>query len=156
MLANGSVQTQNLGTTWAHGIEAEVDKNWDSGARLRLYGSYTRDEHGGQLLANSPQWIAGTSLAFPIINARTFLAIEPQIIGPQRNDQFTYTHATFLTNIVLTSRDIVKGLDLQVSAYDIFSNGNAPHAAATAHSISSSPRSTIPARNSLGSLTYRF
>ena len=154
VLADGSVQTQNRGTTWAHGIEAEADKNWDSGARLRLYGTYTRDEHGGQLLANSPQWIVGTSLAFPVINARTFLAIEPQIIGPQRNDQFIYTHPTFLTNIVLTSRDVVKGLDLQVGAYDIFSNG----ARMPRDSAFNQFQSTLdyPTTKFLASLMYRF
>jgi outer membrane receptor for ferrienterochelin and colicin len=154
VLADGSVQTQNLGTTWAHGIEAEVDKTWDGGARLRLYGSYTRDEHGGQLLANSPQWIAGTSLAFPIINPRTFLAIEPQIIGPQRNDQFIYTHTTFLTNIVLTSKDVINGLDLQVGAYDIFSNG----ARMPRDSAFNQVQSTLsyPTTKFLAGLTYRF
>jgi outer membrane receptor for ferrienterochelin and colicins len=123
VLADGDVQTQNVGTTWAHGIEAEVDKTWDTGARLRVYGTFTRDEHDSNLLTNSPQWIAGASIAIPVINPRTFLAIEPQIVGPQKNDLGEYTQSTYLTNIVLTSREFAPGWDLQAGAYDIFSNG---------------------------------
>ncbi len=154
VLADGSVQTQNRGTTWAHGIEGEIDKSWDSGARLRLYGSYTRDEHSGHLIANSPQWIAGTSLAFPVFNRRTFLALEPQIIGPQSNDTGLMTQATFLTNVVLTSRDVVKGLDLQVGAYDIFSNGARMPRDSAFNQFQ--PTLNYPSTKFLASLTYRF
>lgn len=154
VLGDGTIQTQNRGTTWAHGIEAEADKTWSSGARLRLYGTFTRDEHSSNLLANSPQWIVGTSLAFPIFNPRTFLAIEPQIVGPQTNDTGLMTQATFLTNIVLTSRDVVKGLDLQVGAYDIFSNGARMPRDSAFNQFQ--PTLNYPTTKFLASLTYRF
>jgi hypothetical protein len=82
------------------------------------------------------------------------LAIEPQIIGPQRNDQFIYTHTTFLTNIVLTSKDVINGLDLQVGAYDIFSNG----ARMPRDSAFNQVQSTLsyPTTKFLAGLTYRF
>jgi iron complex outermembrane receptor protein len=154
VLANGTVQTQNVGTTWANGIEGEVDKTWENGARLRLYGSFTCDEHGGNLLANSPQWITGTSIAFPVLNRRTFLAIEPQIIGPQKNDLGQFTQTTFLTNIVLTSREVAKGLDLQIGAYDIFSNGARMPRDSAFNQVQ--PTLNYPSTKYMASLTYRF
>jgi outer membrane receptor for ferrienterochelin and colicins len=154
ILANGTVQTQNLGTTWAHGLEAEVDKNWDSGARMRLYGSYTRDEHAGRQLANSPDWIVGTSFAVPVLNHRTFLAIEPQIIGSQHNDLGEETHPTFLTNIVLTSKEVAKGLDLQIGAYDIFSNNARMPRDSKFNQVQ--PTLNYPSTKFMAGLTYRF
>ena len=44
----------------------------------------------------------------PGLKNKTFLAVEPQFVGPQKSDLGTYVGATFLTNIVLTSEDVVR------------------------------------------------
>lgn len=154
VLADGDVQTQNVGTTWAHGIEAEVDRQWDSGARLRLYGTAEQAQHGGAALTNSPDWILGTSLAFPVLNPRTFLAIEPQVVGPQKNDLGTYVHTTFLTNIVLTSKEIAKGWDFQIGAYNIFANDARMPRDSAYNQFQ--PTLNYPSTQFLASFTYHF
>ena len=45
-LGDGSVQTQNVGTVWAHGLEGEVQKTFDDGANLRAYLTFVRREAG--------------------------------------------------------------------------------------------------------------
>jgi outer membrane receptor for ferrienterochelin and colicins len=119
---DGSLQYQNVGTDVADGLEAEVDKKWQSGATLRVYGSMDHAERDGDGLTHSPQWIVGLSAAIPIINDRTFIAVEPQIVSGMKSDLGQSTQATYITNIVLTSRDVVKGLDLQLGLYNLLGN----------------------------------
>lgn len=121
-LSDGSTQTQNVGTIWAHGIEAEVAKQWVDGTRIRAYGTYGQVERGGHLLEQSPKWILGTSIAVPVFKRETFLAIEPQIVGSMKSDTGQFVHPTYLTNVVFTSRDLIKGWTLQAGAYNIFAN----------------------------------
>ena len=121
-LTDGSAQYQNVGTDLAKGVEAELDKRWKSGGTFRLYGSIDRAEQDGDGLTHSPQWIVGLSAAVPIINGRTFIAVEPQIVGGMKSDLGESTQATYITNIVLTSREVVKGLDLQLGLYNLFGN----------------------------------
>ena len=99
-----------------------MDKKWQSGATLRVYGSMDRAERDGDGLTHSPQWIVGLSAAVPIINDRTFIAVEPQIVSGMKSDLGQSTQATYITNIVLTSRDVVKGLDLQLGLYNLLGN----------------------------------
>ncbi len=122
-LADDSFQYQNGGNLYANGVELELQKQWEDGTLFRIYGTYGRATHsGGGHLSHSPDWIAGTSIAFPIFNKKTFLAIEPQVVGPMRSDDIEPTDATFITNIILTSREIAPGMDLQLGAYNLFSH----------------------------------
>ncbi len=73
-------------------------------------------------MTHSPQWIVGVSTVIPVLNNRTFLSIAPQVVGPMNSDADVVTHPTFITNIVLTSREVVKGLDLQLGLYNLFGN----------------------------------
>jgi iron complex outermembrane receptor protein len=119
-LPDGSLQYQNVGTDVARGLEAEIEKKWKSGADFRLYGSVDRAERNGDGLTHSPQWIIGLSTVIPVLNNRTFLSIAPQVVGPMNSDADVVTHPTFITNIVLTSREVVKGLDMQLGLYNLF------------------------------------
>jgi iron complex outermembrane receptor protein len=119
---DGSVQYQNVGTDVARGLEGEIEKRWKSGADFRVYASVDRAERDGGGLTHSPQWIIGVSTAIPVINNRTFLSIAPQVVGPMNSDADVVTHPTFITNIVLTSREIRKGLDFQLGLYNLFGN----------------------------------
>ena len=122
ILPDGSLQTQNGPTLWAHGAEFEVQKQWKSGARLRAFGTYTRAEHDGIVLPHSPKWILGSAAAVPLFGRDTYLAFEPQIVGPMKSDLNQYTKPTFITNVVFTSRDIFKGWTFQAGVYDLFAN----------------------------------
>jgi iron complex outermembrane receptor protein len=121
VLANGSVETQNVGTLWANGVETEVDRRWTNGASFRAYASYNQAESNGNSLTHSPNWIVGISTAIEIYK-NTFLSIEPQIVAPMKSSLGTYTSPSFVTNIVLTSRDIFRGWTFQAGAYNVFSN----------------------------------
>jgi outer membrane receptor protein involved in Fe transport len=106
----------------SEGVEVEADKKWDSGASLRAYATYGHAFQDGDTLDHSPAWITGASVAIPVIRRDTFLAIEPQVVGQQKNDLGEYTPPTFLTNVVFTSRNFYKTWTFQAGVYNLFGN----------------------------------
>jgi iron complex outermembrane receptor protein len=121
-LADGSTQQRNVSGLTTEGIELEAGKTWDSGGSFRAYATYDRAFQGGSTLVHSPSWITGAAVAIPILRSQTFLTIEPQVVGQQKNDLGEYTPPTFLTNIVFTSRDFYKGWTFQAGVYNLFGN----------------------------------
>lgn len=119
---DGSLQTRNGPTEWAHGFEVEVDRRLGNGTSLRAYGSYTRAEASGNRLLDSPEWIVGAALVVLVYKNNTFLSIEPQVVGQMKDDRGNYVAPTYLTNVVLTSKDIIRGWDLQLGAYGLFAD----------------------------------
>ncbi|HET6248354.1 MAG TPA: TonB-dependent receptor [Tepidisphaeraceae bacterium] len=119
---DGALQTRNGSNIWAQGVEAEIDRKWSNGANLRAYASFTHAARAGNRLLDSPEWIMGTALVIPIYKDRTFLSIEPQLVGQMKDDLGNYTAPTYLTNIVLTSKDILPGWDVQAGVYNLFAN----------------------------------
>jgi len=122
VLPDGSTQQQNGTGLMSEGVEVEGDKKWDSGASLRAYATYGHAFQDGSTLVHSPAWIAGTSIAVPVLRKNMFLTIEPQVVGQMRNDLGEYMPPTFLTNVVFTSRDFYKGWTFQAGAYNLFGN----------------------------------
>jgi iron complex outermembrane receptor protein len=119
---DGALQTRNGDTIWAEGVEAEVGRKWINGSNLRAYATYTHAQRDGMRLLDSPEWIVGTAVVFPIYKVRTFLSIEPQLVGAMKDDLGTYIAPTYITNIVLTSKDIVPGWDVQAGVYNLFAS----------------------------------
>jgi iron complex outermembrane receptor protein len=118
---NGSLQTRNSGTLWAHGVEGEVDYRWANGGSWRTYASYSRADEDGAGLTHSPTWIAGSSIAYPIVK-NCFLSVEPQFVGGMKSDLGVRTQPTFITNIIFTSRDFFDGWTFQAGVYNLFAD----------------------------------
>jgi outer membrane receptor for ferrienterochelin and colicins len=153
-LPDGSEQSQNVGTDWAHGLEGEVDKKWDTGATLRVYGSVSSAQRNSDDLTHSPVWSAGTSLAIPIFNRRTFLSVEPVFVGSQFSDSGQKTQPTYITNVFVTSKEFVRNVDLQFGFYNLFAN----YARLPRGNQFDQYEQTIPypSPEFLASVTYRF
>jgi outer membrane receptor protein involved in Fe transport len=121
-LSDGSLQTRNGGTESAYGVEAEIQKEWRGGSSLRGYATYTWAASHGDELTQSPRWTVGGALLVPLLNQKLYLAVRPQFVGAMKSDLGEKTDPTFITTVVLTSKDIVKGWDLQAGAYNLFAN----------------------------------
>ncbi|MBV8781616.1 MAG: TonB-dependent receptor [Phycisphaerae bacterium] len=154
VLPDGSTQQQNGGALWAHGVEAEIDKRWESGASFRAYATYSRATDDNGILSHSPEWITGTSFAVPVLWKNTFLAVEPQIVGSMKNDLGEYVSPTFVTNVIFTSRDVCKGLTFQAGVYNLFAN----YARLPREGAFNQVQSTLnyPNPEAMVSLTYKF
>jgi iron complex outermembrane receptor protein len=152
-----ALQTQNMGKSWAMGLEGEVEKRWENGARVRFSGNFGRtvDEHD-QRLPLSPDVLLSMAGAVPVsfINKRTFLAVETQMVGPMLSDTGQSTNPTYLTNVVLTSKKVWKGLDVQVGVYNIFSNSALEPRASPWNQYQTQLRA--PGVLGMITLTYRF
>jgi outer membrane receptor protein involved in Fe transport len=154
-VVNGAMQTQNVGRSWAQGIEGEVEKRWASGARVRFSGNYGHAENNeGNALDHSPDVLLAMAGAVPVFNKRTFLAIETQMVGPMHSDTGQLSQPTFLTNIVLTSKNVWKGLDVQVGVYNLF--GDSALVPRASPFTQSQPWLRPPGVLAMVSLTYRF
>jgi len=131
----GLPQVQNNGTLKAHGVEGEVQKRWKNGARLRVSGSlgHAVDDNGDRLI-HSPDAILNVAGAVPVVNDRTFLSLETQILGAIKSDTGGRADPSYITNLVLTSKDVVKGLDLHVGVYNLFGElAEIPRSGPTTH-----------------------
>ncbi len=154
VLPDGAVQTRNGGTVWAHGVEAEISKKWHNRASVRAFATYTDAQRYGTQLTHSPQWIAGVGAVIPVDGKKTFLSIEPQFVGRQKSDLGQYTQPTFITNIIVTSKDIVPGWDIQAGVYNLF----ADHARLPRDGAFNQYQATLdyPDTRYLVTLTHRF
>jgi iron complex outermembrane receptor protein len=152
---DGSQQVQNVGTIWAQGVEGEVSRKWSNGARVRVSGSLGRatDENSDRE-EHSPDMLLSLAGAVPVINGRTFLALETQMVGPQLSDTGASSNASFITNFVVTSKNVWKGVDLQVGIYNLF--GDAARIPHTSSADQAEPWLRQPGLSVLFSLTYRF
>ena len=150
-------QCVNDGIQQATGIEAEVEKRWKSGVRLRVSGSVGRavdEDH--KRLAHSPDYILNVAGAIPVINKRTFLSAETQFLGSMRSDRGSKSRPSYVTNIVLTTKDALdlKGLDLDIGVYNLFSElVEMPPSGVLDHS---QPWLRHPGTMVFGGLRYRF
>jgi iron complex outermembrane receptor protein len=157
VLPDGASQTQNIGSLSARGIELELQRRWESGASVRLYGTWTRaEDEDGQRLTLSPEWIAGAAIVVPVLGRHTFLSLDTQIVGPMSSDLGESTDPTFVTNVVLTSRRFlgVPNLDFQAGLYNLFADdARLPRGGPFIHS---QPTLNWPQTQVLVGLTYRF
>jgi iron complex outermembrane receptor protein len=153
-LADESLQTRNGDDILAQGIEVEIQRQWNSGGSFRAYGSYGSATRDGELLTHSPRWIIGTSVVAPVFGKKTFLAIEPQIVGRMKNDLGEYTDPTFVTNVVLTSRDLFRNVDFQIGVFNLF--GDVARLPRDNEFNQNQPFLRYPGWELMASLTYRF
>lgn len=149
------IQVQNDGVSWGHGIEGEVQKKWANGSRLRLSGSLSRaTDDDGHRPTDSPDALVSLAGIVPVYK-RTFFAVETQMVGPMLGDSGQSSPPTFLTNLVLTSKKVWRGLDAQVGLYNLFGGSMAriPNASSANNY---QPWLLHPSPMILVSLTYRF
>lgn len=152
---SGDTQTQNDAVQQAKGIEAEIEKRWKSGARVRVSGTLGRgvDSHHDRL-EHSPDSVVAISGAIPVINERTFLAAEAQIVGSMLADEGSRSRPSYVTNVVLTSKEVLKGLDLQIGVYNIF--GQCAEIPRSSPADQSQLWLRHPGLLVMGGFTYRF
>jgi outer membrane receptor for ferrienterochelin and colicins len=154
---DGVTQTQNIGSPWARGVEVETRRIWNNGARFRAHASYTRaEDDDGDRLALSPEWLAGASISVPVIGRNVFVSIESQFVGSMLSDAGVETDPSYLTNVVLTARDVarVEGLDFHLGIYNIFAGDSRLPSGGEA--IHFQPTLNYPPTQAWVGLTYRF
>jgi iron complex outermembrane receptor protein len=105
------------------GMEAQVEGRWENGWSGRL--SYTYQDavnlDTNQSLGNSPRTVAKASLTAPLPWLQKHYATVETLYGSSRlNGAGEPVAGAAIVNLTLLSRDLVKGLDISASVYNLF------------------------------------
>jgi iron complex outermembrane receptor protein len=121
-LAPGKFYFANGDRTKARGLEVELTGNHPSGRQARL--SYalqqTEDSMTGDTLTSSPRHLAKLNLIQPLAGERLTAGLELQYHGSTRTLGGMEAGDFLLGNLTLSSRELRPGLELSVSAYNLF------------------------------------
>lgn len=112
----------NVGSAVARGVEFEVESKLPWG--LRTLASYTftdtEDQATGQGLDNSPQHLGKLNLSLPLWREKVFAGLEVQAMSSRKTVAGNESGAFCIANFTLFSRELVKGLELSASIYNLF------------------------------------
>jgi len=119
----GGITYMNIGKADIKGIETELDGNWAHGLRTTLSYTYAdgRDSSTGQWLPDSPHHVAKLNLAVPIYRENVYAGFEVQAMSERLSlDRTTTASGAVVANFTILSRELVKGLEVSASLYNIF------------------------------------
>jgi iron complex outermembrane receptor protein len=115
----------NLGKARAWGTEVELVGRGHGGMEGRISGSAQRAEDANEKseLPNSPRLLAKASLILPLREQHLFAGLEAQYVGardPEKPVHLTKASGYALVNATLNGRNLVGGVDLSASVYNLF------------------------------------
>ena len=118
----GEIGYVNAGTAEASGVEFELEGKYDSGLRARASYAFqrTEDTTTGKELTSSPRHLAKLNLSVPLYRDNLFAGFELQYNGAVRTLAGHRADDFVLANLTLFSREIVKGLEVSASVYNLF------------------------------------
>lgn len=150
---NGGV-FNNLGRVKANGLEFELEGKYARGliARTSYALQRTEDDTNGSELSNSPRHLFKGSVIVPLYAEKIYAGLELQYTSEVITQSRQTADGYLLANFTLFSRELVPGLELSASVYNLF-DAHYSHPASTAH-----VQDTIeqPGRSFRVKLTYRF
>lgn len=120
--ADGLIQFRNIDQVEARGMELELEGRWANGLQGRLSYTFqdTEDLQSGRTLTNSPRHLAKLNLIAPLIRERLFAGIEEQYTSRRTTLAGGHAAAYYLTNLTLFGRNLLPGLDLSATLYNLF------------------------------------
>ncbi len=120
--ADGLYYFDNLEAVVAQGGEFEVEGQWASGLRGRASYTFTHTEDSstGLRLNNSPAHVGKLSVSVPLWRDQVFASFELQALGERDTLGGAKVGAVWLANATLFSRELVKGLEVSASVYNLF------------------------------------
>jgi iron complex outermembrane receptor protein len=113
---------QNAGRATAYGGALEIEGKWANGWMGRVSYAYqeTQDQQTGARLTNSPRHIAKANLLAPLFQDKLFVGPELQYMSNRKTLAGRRTPGFVLTNVTLFSQQLVKGLEISASVYNLF------------------------------------
>jgi outer membrane receptor for ferrienterochelin and colicins len=122
---------RNTGSSTAKGMEFELEGRWKSGLEGRV--SYTRqnvtDDATRTRPINSPVHMGKFNLIVPVLKDKLFSGLELQYTSSRKTLTGPGTGGFVIANFTLFSRDIMKGVDVSASVYNLFDKKYADPAA---------------------------
>lgn len=145
---------QNVDKVEAKGVEFEIQGKWARGIEGQLSYTYqeTTNKDTGRLLTNSPRHLLKANIHIPIIKKYLSAGIEGRYTGPRRTVAGNNTGGFVVANLTFLSQELIKGLEISGSVYNIFNKKYSDPAS------SEFSQNTIPqdGRTFRIKFTYRF
>lgn len=120
--ADGLFFFDNLDAVVARGGEIEAEAQWASGLRGRASYANTRaeDTATGVRLSNSPEHLGKLGLSLPLRNDKLVASLDLQGMSGRRTVRGGRVSGVVLANATLLGRELVKGLEVSASVYNLF------------------------------------
>lgn len=120
--ADGMLVYLNQEQVESYGTEAELEAKWENGIRGRVSYTYqqTRDNLTGQELSNSPNHLGKINVTAPIYRQMLFAGVELQASSSRLTLLGNDTGDFAIVNTTVYGRELLKGLDLSASVYNLF------------------------------------
>jgi outer membrane receptor protein involved in Fe transport len=118
---------ENVGHADVRGAEIEIERSWQSGARARASHSWqlARDRDSGEQLSDSPRHLSKLNAMTPIFGRSLRAAGEAQYIGARKTLSGGTTGGAVIANVTLSSEELLPGLGLSLSIYNLFDKRHA-------------------------------
>jgi iron complex outermembrane receptor protein len=117
----GDLVFENVAQAEARGVEFELEGKFDSGLLARAsYAVQETEDDTGQELTSSPRHLAKLNLSVPLYRDNFFASLELQYHGAVRTLRGGRADDFVTANLTLFSRELVEGLEVSASIYNLF------------------------------------
>ncbi|MDA1277082.1 MAG: TonB-dependent receptor, partial [Verrucomicrobia bacterium] len=112
----------NIDAVETRGLELELEGRFSRGFRSRISYSvqHTEDANTGIVLASVPKQMAKLNLIAPLYQEKIFAGLEFQYLSGRKTLMGNASGDYWLANLTLFSHELVKGLELSASVYNLF------------------------------------
>ena len=118
----GAIQLANLSSANARGLELALKGSWSRGLEARASYSLTdaRDGMSESRLVNSPLHLVKLGLTAPLYQQKIFANLEFNYVSDRITRAGQTTDGFGTVNFTLFSREVIKGLEVSASVYNLF------------------------------------
>lgn len=122
--SDGMAVFMNLGRLESKGVELQAEGKWENGFSGRVSYCYqeTKTREESQSTTNSPAVLAKASMTVPLLK-NSSATLETNYGGSRRNAAGDRIAGAAIVNLTLLNRNLLKGLDLSASIYNLFDSG---------------------------------
>ena len=120
--ADGLFSFANTDQVHSRGAEAEVEWRGHNGVRGNVSYTYaeTEDRATGETLSNSPRHVGKLHYSVPLWTEKLMAGLELLGMSERKTVQGNESAGYWTANLTLLSREVVKGLELSASIYNLF------------------------------------
>ncbi|MFZ4854844.1 MAG: TonB-dependent receptor plug domain-containing protein [Desulfuromonadaceae bacterium] len=120
--SDGLLFYKNQNKVESKGVELQVEGKWESGFCGRLSYSYQESQYQGtdKRLANSPHTLVKGTVTAPLPLPKSFATFEMLSGSSRLNANQEKIGGATIFNLTLLNRDLLHGLDLSASVYNLF------------------------------------
>jgi outer membrane receptor for ferrienterochelin and colicins len=120
--SDGLWRYANTDNVHSRGAEAELDWRGRNGVRGNVSYTYaeTEDQATGDTLSNSPRHMGKFHYSVPLWTEKLMASLELLGVSERKTVQGNESAGYWIANLTLLSREVVKGLELSASIYNLF------------------------------------